>query len=279
MTTLCLYPADPFYPKRKNQVDEQWKDEFEAVKRTGFEAYSINTDDLADNKLDHLEGHDILYRGWMLSPADYTDLYHTLKRVGANMRVTPDMYKKTHYLPEWYPQVEKYTAKTVVVSTPNEVQGVIDKLNWPNGYFLKDFVKSLKTGTGSSVKTSLDAAAVMAQMLHYRGQIEGGICIREHLNIVPDTEVRFFARNNVVYAPNATVTVPDFVYEVAKAYKDNFISIDVSKLVTGEFTLVELGNGQVSDYVGWDVDWFANMLSQAFVCAPAPDADMVSIDF
>ena len=45
-------------------------------------------------------------------------------------------------------------------------------LGW-GAYFLKDYVKSLKTARGSILRDPAEAPAVIAEMREYRGEIEG----------------------------------------------------------------------------------------------------------
>ena len=50
-------------------------------------------------------------------------------------------------------------------------------MGWGGQYFLKDYVKSLKTAR-RIVREPEEAPAVIAEMREYRDEIEGGICVR-----------------------------------------------------------------------------------------------------
>jgi len=63
--------------------------------------------------------------------------------------------------------------------------------DWP-GYFVKDYVKSSSTGAGSLVQTPEEIARVVSQLKKYRGEVEGGVCVRRREDYVPGSERRYF---------------------------------------------------------------------------------------
>ena len=58
-----------------------------------------------------------VYRGWMLKPGDYKQLYDALANRGAHLINDPNAYIHCHYLPESYPVIEQHTPKTVWTRT------------------------------------------------------------------------------------------------------------------------------------------------------------------
>lgn len=262
MSMIVIYPSDPLIPK-KQAVDGLWIEEANALASVGFEIVPVDVDNLNTRQLEKLTGRSILYRGWMLTPQKYETLESELKKHNASLLCNTHDYTATHYLPNWYPKVKDYTAETIIVENPYQLKEAITSLKWKEGYFLKDFVKSLKTSTGSTVMNYAEAENVLREMAHYRGTIEGGICIRRHLNLQNNTEVRFFALNGRVCSPDGCI-IPPMVQEIADRFKDIFISIDIAKLENGDYTLIEIGNGQVSDHVGWELSKFADTLYQLY---------------
>ena len=258
MSLTLLYPSDPFHPK-KEIIDSLWQEEAAALAACGFETRVIDTDNLNGVNWKKYTDSNFLYRGWMLTPDLYEKIEQKLNEVNARFIYNAEQYASTHYLPGWYEHVRNYTAETIIVDNPRELKETINKLNWSEGYFLKDFVKSLKTGAGSRISNADNVDLVLKEMAHYRGVIEGGICIRRHLEIMPNTEVRYFALNGIVYSPSSDA-IPEMATNIASKFKDTFISIDIAKLKSGELTLIEIGNGQVSDSVGWKIDAFAKMI-------------------
>lgn len=62
-----------------------------------------------------------VYRGWMLRPPDYAQLYEALLARGLRLINDPAAYTHTHYLPESYPLIAQATARTVWLSLPADV--------------------------------------------------------------------------------------------------------------------------------------------------------------
>ena len=125
-------------------------------------------------------------------------------------------------------------------------------------YFLKDYVKSLKTSVGSVVSKPEEAAAVLSEMMRIRGTIEGGICIRRFESFRPGSETRYFVIEGLPHGPSAK-GVTDLVAECARRIHSPFYSVDVAIREDGVERVVEIGDGQVSDLVGWSVDDFSKL--------------------
>jgi hypothetical protein len=139
-------------------------------------------------------------------------------------------------------------------TSTEELVPTLRKLGWSR-YFLKDYVKSLKTGGGSVVETEEDALRWLRETLAYRDELEGGICVREFENLRPDSEVRYFVLDGVPYGPGGR-PVPAPVEAVAQRISSPFISVDVAIDDAGRARIVEIGDGQVSDLVGWTPEEF-----------------------
>jgi hypothetical protein len=97
----------------------------------------------------------------------------------------------------------------------------------------------------------------------FRGEIEGGFCVRRVENLLNDTERRYFIIDGVPHA--ATGDVPAIVHDCAKRLRSRFYSVDVAERAEGEVRVVEVGDGQVSDLVGWTPERFARMLVRHFL--------------
>jgi hypothetical protein len=129
-------------------------------------------------------------------------------------------------------------------------------LGWDK-YFLKDYVKSLKTSVGSVVSKPDEVATVLSEMKRIRGTIEGGICVRRFESFRKGSETRYFVIHGVPHAPSDGV--PALVAECARRIQSPFFSLDVAIREDGVERVVEIGDGQVSDLVGWDVDDFSKL--------------------
>jgi hypothetical protein len=72
---------------------------------------------------------------------------------------------------------------------------------------------------------------------------------------VPESERRYFVLNGVGYAGGA----PDVVRACAERVCSSFFSVDVARRRDGALRVVEIGDGQVSDLVGWSAAAFASL--------------------
>lgn len=252
MTITILYPQDPFNPK---EVDDTFKEEYLKVKEY-LPTILINTDDFTQVKPYNNINNKVIYRGWMLSPSQYEQLE---KNCQGKLITTVEQYLSSHYLPNWYPILEKWTPQSIITDE-NNVINKYEQSQW-NKAFIKDYVKSLKTGKGSIINNKEDIKRAINDMKHYRGHIEGGVVLREVHDFVSSTEMRFFVLNGQVYSPGETTSsqeelLKNIVNQLSNRF---FYSIDLIKDISGKDWLVEIGDGQVSDCVGWDVKKFAMM--------------------
>lgn len=203
----------------------------------------------------------VLYRGWMLSAAEYSKLDEALNGQGTPLLVSSEEYLASHYLPNWYSQISEFTPETQVFRADADLVKELEQLGW-EGFFIKDYVKSLKTSVGSRISTPEQVATLVNEMQKFRGRIEGGFCVRRIENFKPDTERRYFVVEGVPHA--ASGDVPQIVYKCAERLTQRFYSIDVIEQSDGEMRVVEVGDGQVSDLVGWEVGSFAAMMKEQF---------------
>ncbi|MEH6349097.1 MULTISPECIES: ATP-grasp domain-containing protein [unclassified Pseudomonas] len=256
-----LYPSDPFYKKRP---DEQYAEEYEAVMTAGLRTVLFSFEDfeagLFKTSASLTPGDSILYRGWMLTPDAYAALVNQLREKGVIEVTNATQYRHCHHLPQWYPLLTAYTSETVVLDSDANFVQALEDLQWP-GYFIKDYVKSLNTGGGSLVDTPEGIAPLVEEMRQYRGQIEGGICVRRREDYIEETERRYFVFHGQTYG--GTDEIPELVTECARLIDSPFFSVDVVLRSDGVLRVVELGDGQVSDRKEWPAERFAWMLSRA----------------
>ncbi|HSX89862.1 MAG TPA: ATP-grasp domain-containing protein [Pseudomonas sp.] len=256
-----LYPSDPLDSKLP---DESYKEEFDAALAAGISASLFSFEDFESGILkirpEALPGETVLYRGWMLTPELYERLSSALHSKGVITFTNPDQYKLCHHLPEWYPHLTDLTSETIVLKSDANFQKELGQLNWP-GFFIKDYVKSLNTAGGSLVDTPDQIGAVVQLIQKYRGQIEGGVCVRKRENYIEGTERRYFVLNGKPYA--AAGNVPNIVNVCAQIIRSPFFSVDVVLRSDDVIRVVELGDGQVSDRKEWEAERFAQMLRAA----------------
>jgi ATP-grasp domain, R2K clade family 3 len=200
----------------------------------------------------------VVYRGWMLSPTEYKNLVLSIENAGGLPLTSTKKYLATHYLPNWYGRISDLTPETVVLPLNSDSILELRKLGWSK-FFVKDYVKSLKTSIGSFIKTPEDIQAVVSEMKKYRGSIEGGLCIRQVEDFLVETEQRYFVLNGKPYSFDPTAQIPDIVVDCARRIDSNFFSVDVIRRADGQLRIVEIGDRQVSDFVGWSVQRFVDL--------------------
>lgn len=256
-----LYPVSPFDAK---QPDETFREEYFAVQRDL--AGKVEVGLFAETPADIAfrvpapateAGVVTLYRGWMLSPEIYDKFRRAIEKTGGSLRVSKKEYLKAHWLPEWYPDIGDLTAPTIVFPEGVNVGAHMRTSNWKS-FFVKDFVKSSNTGGGSLVHSFDQIDRVVADIRHYRGGLEGGVCIRQGEKYLPGTERRYFVINGVPWG--AENHIPDVVHQCATRMAMPFYSVDVAERDDGVLRIIELGDGQVSDIKEWPLTRFTEIL-------------------
>jgi hypothetical protein len=166
------------------------------------------------------------------------------------------MNLSTHYLPNWYPLLRDLTPETYCFDIDDDLETALVRLGWSR-FFVKDYVKSLKTSIGEIIKEPAEIYTVIAEMQKFRGGIEGGICVRQVEDLIAETEQRYFVINGWSFAALPNREIPDIVRECARRIESKFFSVDIIKRTDGCQRIVEIGDGQVSSLVGWTTERFA----------------------
>lgn len=257
-----LYPNSPL---RAKQPDEQFAGEVDGVRDAGFEASLFSLEDFQSGTFRAVpplpNDKEVLYRGWMLSETEYNSFASAILSVGARPAIDLQTYLGSHHLPNWYPLLSDLTPETRIFSADCDLEKELRALGWSE-FFIKDYVKSLKTSVGSRISKPEQVATVVAEMRRFRGVVEGGFCVRRVESFVPETEQRYFVIEGVPYS--AAGEVPAIVHECTKRLKSHFYSVDVVRRTDEQLRIVEVGDGQVSDLVGWSPAQFAKILATHF---------------
>ncbi|HEY2470697.1 MAG TPA: ATP-grasp domain-containing protein [Terracidiphilus sp.] len=250
-----MFSADPM---ASNQIDEYFKPQAANLTAFGNPAiFSVEEDKASSVR----SGETIIYRGWMLNSSEYCRMGVLMEQKGSKLLTSLKQYLNTHHIPNWYPILREYTPETFFIdnkwlSDGCDIVAELKKLGWTK-FFLKDFVKSLKTAGGSVVNTPEDAPRVVKLMEQYRGTIEGGLCVRKFEEL--RDEQRYFIVNKHVWSPALREIDRPILETVAERIDSPFFSVDVAHNVNDHPRVVEIGDGQVSDLVGWDPEIFATI--------------------
>jgi hypothetical protein len=239
----------------RNAPDEMFTQQHAALTAAGFTA-SILPDDA--RLLPGIPpGSIVVYRGWMMTSEEYAHLITRIDEAQAIPLTSHSEYLTAHHLPNWYPVLAEFTPETHIFPVNADLVAELKTLNW-GSYFIKDYVKSLKTGRGSILHDPAEAPKLVSEMLEYRGQIEGGICVRRVEKFLPESEQRYFVLHGVSHSSNGE-PIPAIVQSCAERIASPFFSVDVVRRSDGMLRIVEIGDGQVSGLVGWSPDTFAAM--------------------
>ena len=251
-----LYPADPM---RHRAVEPMYAAEMDAIRAVGCST-SLCPDSAIDQEIplrDVPSGQTVVYRGWMLNPDRYQRLITAISRAGALPLISLNQYLAAHHCPNWYPLIAEYTPQTHWFSVESDLEMELGKLGWDR-FFLKDYVKSLKTSRGSILTDPSQVTEMICEMIKFRGEIEGGICVRQVEPFLTETERRYFVIRGNVFGPDGK-PLPAIVNSVADRIPSSFFSVDVIEREDGVLRIVEIGDGQVSDLVGWTCEAFAKL--------------------
>lgn len=136
-------------------------------------------------------------------------------------------------------------------------------VSW-KAFFVKDWVKSLSTGRGPVAHRLSEIADIEQQMRHFRGGIEGGLCVREFEPLEANTEERCFVVDGKVFLrPGVAENHPEvarLAHFAAQKVDALFFSVDIALHEKGKPRIIELGDGQVSDLKKWNLEEFALVL-------------------
>ena len=167
------------------------------------------------------------------------------------MLESPAEYISNHHITGWYHACQEYTFETVFASANSDFALLTKQLQWP-AYFVKDYVKFLTTSRGSVAHSAAEITEIVKQIAHFRGEIEGGIGVRQFEKLVENSEQRYFVLNGQPFS--ADNHIPAIVSDIVNKISTPFFTIDVVKNSQGELRLIEIGDGQVSDIKEWAID-------------------------
>lgn len=260
MLTHFLFPT---HPLRSTVVEEMFADQLAGLEAAGYSTSLCPDSVIQENKpLRNVPpGATVVYRGWMLNAKEYARLAQAIRDASATPLTSTDEYLAAHHLPNWYPLIAEFTPETRVLASDADWESELRSLGW-EAFFIKDYVKSLKTSRGCIVRDPSEIGAVVEEMKRFRGEIEGGLCVRRVEPLVTESEQRYFVLDGKVYSPDQQ-PVPNLICEVASRIPSPFFSVDVIRREDGALRVVEVGDGQVSDLVGWTVAAFVAMWAAA----------------
>jgi hypothetical protein len=255
-----IFPSSMLDPKR---VDEQFQ----------HEADLVNNDyilfDSAQKKLVNrgtsYSGSLLVYRGWILTEAEYLLLETLVLDGGGQLLTSTVQYSQAQFGGFWAAHFAGLTPATVSVpyhTSITNIREIIDSsgINYP--MVIKGQSKSLKHDWENSmfVKDVRDLGRVLG---NFKAQIteteEPFILYREFEHWEPGELRTWWLSGKLIQSsphpstPDYTVTVSELseieklLQPVVSAFDNSFIAVDVARAIRGGFRVVEVGDGQVCD--------------------------------
>lgn len=208
----------------------------------------------------------IIYRGWILRPAEYVALYEALAQRGGRMLTSPAEYRQGLLFPEFYPAIAEHSFPAVW-STGKQPQRAVAAARQlgPGPYFIKDYAKSAKENwpEGCVAANAEELPAAVRALVRFRGDdFEGGVVIRPLIKlryldespfgwpVYEEYRLFFFQGRLISQTPYDRVggdpaTLPDYRF-LPQRIQSPFFSADVVVTETGQPFLLEVGDGGAS---------------------------------
>lgn len=279
---LIVFCSDPLEP---HQPDQAFAREASAAEQLGlayelidFEALALEHDcqRAVRGIKPHQQPTEAIYRGWMLKPDHYAELYESLAAKNVRLVNDPSAYRHCHYLPESYSAIEGHTPRSVWMKLQGELSmETVMELLRPFGSapaLVKDFVKSRKHEWHEAcfIPSAADRGAVERVVRKFLDlqddDLNEGLVFREFIEFEPlavhsksgmplTREFRlFFFDGRLSFSAQywdegdyRGLTAPLHRFtDVAAKVRSRFFTMDVAKRRDGDWMIVELGDGQVA---------------------------------
>ncbi|HWL35013.1 MAG TPA: ATP-grasp domain-containing protein [Frankiaceae bacterium] len=261
---LLVVPSDPLRPRRP---DEHFAPEYDAARDAGLDVALVDHDALTAGAAAEAcarlpASNDVVYRGWMLRAEEYAAFDAAARDRGATLRTSAAQYRTAHELPGWYDALRDHTPFSAVAggftrSDFDECRAAIGS----GAAVLRDHVKSAKHywHQAAYVPDVADAEAawrVAERFLEVRDDARVGGFVLRRYEPFTGAEVRTWWVGGRCALVTAHPDEPDAapgdvdVSAVAPAVASlglPFVTVDLARVTSGAWRVVELGDGQVSD--------------------------------
>lgn len=277
---MILFPRHPLY---KKQPDLSFQEEVDAAEHAGFKTHFIDIED--ESSFCH-SNISTLYRGWIVTPAEYHDMFVQ----EPNLIVRPEDYNNSYNFPQWYEQVRPHSPSTPKsVWFPGTTKQLLEDLSilWGSGpreypglgnlngpIIIKDWCKSRKHEwlDACYIPDILDSDnlhRVVSNFLNAQGEsLAGGLVCRECVQLKPlgvehpkshiplFNEHRFFIfRGQIFYSTsywnaqfygNANYPKKSIIVDLVRHIKSEFFAVDVAEKADGGWIVIEINDGSTA---------------------------------
>ncbi|MGI4867227.1 MAG: ATP-grasp domain-containing protein [Janthinobacterium lividum] len=244
-----VYPCLPYQPRT---VDPMWEPEHEWARAQGLATGLVDLDNDKVWVPTLAASQQVIYRGWMLTAAEYNQLAQLLP-----LAVKSAEYLSSHQATGWYETVAPHTFPSRFLTEPTALDFAAGRR-----YFVKGLVKSFGEDSVLATQAQLDG-------FWQRQKLPAGtpLFVRDFVELKPDSERRFFVVRGQAYGAGGAVLPVSLQAAVAALRPRLFYSFDVAETMAGQPVLVEVGDGQVSDLKEWSVAEFGSRVLRALAAA------------
>jgi hypothetical protein len=276
-----LFCSDPLH---SSHPDEMYQTEANAVNSLGY-SYSLIDYEALVNDNDPIKAvrrisaeetiQHAIYRGWMLKPFQYEQLYKALFDKNITLINDPPAYRHCHYLPESYSIIKFKTPESIWLSLKDaSIDEIMKRLQvfGDKPVVVKDFVKSQKHYwseafyiPSAAVRESVER--VVNKFIELQGEdLNEGLVFREFIEFEPlavhsksgmplKKEYRVFVLDGTPFYVSeyweegeykGQLPALDEFKEIMLKVKSRFFTMDIAKKNNGDWMIVELGDGQVA---------------------------------
>ncbi|BCM91380.1 hypothetical protein IAD21_03252 [Abditibacteriota bacterium] len=271
---MILFPADTL---ERSEVERDYRLEFEGARAAGFATALFDFDGLRRGEdLDRvlwrvpesLRGEALIYRGWMLAAPDYARLFHGLEARGWKMVNDTKAYRFGHHAPEnyafwqqWMPQTAWTTREEFEHNGFAPIYEVL-KAFGSSPVIVKDWVKSQKHRWDEAcfipdASDEDEVRRVVSRFLELQGEyLTGGLVFRRFETLRGDGAGQVFEWRSFWLDGRLLSLTPNLVREdepdletvadKARECPSRFFTLDFSQKDTGEWVIIEMGDGGVS---------------------------------
>lgn len=281
-----LFCCDPLNNKK---VDLDWEHEYQMAKRHDMKVILLDYDAYKNslrpnaikvvNKPENIEP--IVYRGWMMPVDLYTSLYNDLKSLNLQLINSPEEYEHCYYLPRSYELIRNKTPMSVFYpghSIPEDEQlAEIMTVFGSKPIIVKDYVKSQKHYWKEAcfipdASNIVQVKNIVNKFIELQGDsFQGGLVFREFIDLEPigthsksqmplTKEYRLFILNKKLitcseywkdgeYGNSEQIDYDEF-NDIFESIRSNFFTVDIAKKKGGGWMIIELGDGQVAEFLG-----------------------------
>lgn len=262
-------------------IEPDYEEEKKSAVNVGFDFSLISFEELTDGNITtalrfikQSENKEFgIYRGWMLKPNQYQNLYDGLLKKNIELINSPDEYKHCHYLPDSYEKIASKTPKSNwTTELTNDAILALTSNFGESSLIVKDFVKSEKHNWDEAcfipnASDSDKVKSVVDKFIKLRGDsLNEGLVFRqfEELEFLTEhsksgmpltKEFRvFFANKKIIKVfdywdegeyGETKPELDDFI-EIAQNIDSKFFTMDIAKKKNGDWIIMELGDGQVA---------------------------------